>query len=339
MAKKQLTLEEKINNALVPEEQLYKVPDNWCWVRLGSVSDIILGQSPKRDDITEDEGFTPLISGWADLANNSISVKRYAKVVTRLSQAGDVIISTKANIGMPVIADGEYCLGRGVSAIRSGVMDKDYTRLLLLHFEDYLYESASESSSGQVTGKTLQNMPIPFPPLSEQKRIVSAIGTMCSDLDRAEAKVQGVLDGAEQRRKTLIYGGITGKLTSYWRKVKGIGDDSWSLKSLSSKDVYESFLNWFDKLGYVRYDADTKEMIDVQARIPSLSEQQEINSVLRNLLNKEEKITAACEETLDSIGDIRQAILLKAFSGKLGTNDPTEASSLDFLKEKFQEQD
>ena len=33
MAKKQLTIEEKLEAALVPvEEQPYKVPDNWCWV-------------------------------------------------------------------------------------------------------------------------------------------------------------------------------------------------------------------------------------------------------------------------------------------------------------------
>ena len=38
MAKKQLTIEEKLQAALVPvEKQPYKVPENWCWVRLGAV--------------------------------------------------------------------------------------------------------------------------------------------------------------------------------------------------------------------------------------------------------------------------------------------------------------
>ena len=38
MAKKkqiELTIEEKLQNALVPkEEQPYKIPSNWCWIRL-----------------------------------------------------------------------------------------------------------------------------------------------------------------------------------------------------------------------------------------------------------------------------------------------------------------
>ena len=30
--KKQLTIEEKLQNALVPkDEQPYKIPNNWCW--------------------------------------------------------------------------------------------------------------------------------------------------------------------------------------------------------------------------------------------------------------------------------------------------------------------
>ena len=42
MAKKkqiELTIEEKLQNALVPkEEQPYKIPNNWCWVRLESIN-------------------------------------------------------------------------------------------------------------------------------------------------------------------------------------------------------------------------------------------------------------------------------------------------------------
>ena len=41
MAKKKnnLTLEEKLKNALVPEEeQSYQIPDNWVWTRLGNIA-------------------------------------------------------------------------------------------------------------------------------------------------------------------------------------------------------------------------------------------------------------------------------------------------------------
>lgn len=40
------TAEEKLQQALVPEaEQPYKVPDNWCWVKAGTVIEIYNGNS------------------------------------------------------------------------------------------------------------------------------------------------------------------------------------------------------------------------------------------------------------------------------------------------------
>ena len=45
--KKQLTIEEKLQNALVPkEEQPYKIPSNWCWGILGEITSVIGGGTP-----------------------------------------------------------------------------------------------------------------------------------------------------------------------------------------------------------------------------------------------------------------------------------------------------
>lgn len=49
--KKELTLEEKLERALVPVgEQPYKVPGNWCWVYSLNVFDIEYGKGlPQKD--------------------------------------------------------------------------------------------------------------------------------------------------------------------------------------------------------------------------------------------------------------------------------------------------
>ena len=44
-----LTLEEKLQQALVPvEEQPYPVPENWCWTRLDNISEIVTGGTPSK---------------------------------------------------------------------------------------------------------------------------------------------------------------------------------------------------------------------------------------------------------------------------------------------------
>lgn len=337
MAKKQLTLEEKIQKALVPEEeQPFKVPENWCWARFGSVGNIILGQSPKRDDTTEDDSFIPLLSGVAELDDDSVTVKKYVKNATKLSKVGDLVISMKNNIGKSVIADKEYCLGRGVAAFRSDIVDVMYARHLLSAFKDYLYENATGTTTLQIAGKVLQNMPIPFPPLGEQKRIVSVLESSCADLDRARELVEAVLAGTEIRKKAIINGGVTGKLTSFWRKIKGISRDSWCTKPFDSSDIHESFGQWLKQSQCVGNQSEN--MQDVQVSVPTLSEQQEIASIIRNLLAKENTVITNCQNVLYSIENIKKSILDRAFRGELGTNDTTEEDTLNILKEELQNQ-
>lgn len=82
-SEKVLTLEEKLEQALVPvEEQPYPVPENWCWTKLDVVSEIIMGQSPIGTATTDDSSYTPLIGGAADMGTIYPKATRYTKVPT-----------------------------------------------------------------------------------------------------------------------------------------------------------------------------------------------------------------------------------------------------------------
>ena len=52
MAKKkqiELTIEEKLRNALVPkEEQPYKIPSNWCWTYIHNIAIVVTGKTPSK---------------------------------------------------------------------------------------------------------------------------------------------------------------------------------------------------------------------------------------------------------------------------------------------------
>lgn len=66
---------------------------------------------------------------------------------------------------------------------------------------------------------------------------------------------------------------------------------------------------------------------------PSVSEQQEIIRVLDVLLDKEQQAKDKLEPILDQIDLMKKSILARAFRGELGTNDPSEESAMEFLKE------
>lgn len=229
----QLTPEEKLQQALVPEaEQSYKIPANWCWTRLGNVTNIIMGQSPNGGSITENEKDTPLIGGAADMGEKYPEIKRYTNKPTKISSDEDLIICVRATLGKPIFSDGRYCLGRGVAAIRPLVGSRKLYKYFFLNFEQYLFDNATGTTFAQVNSNILQKMPLALPPLAEQQRIVERIESLFAKLDEAKENMQNVLDGFETRKAAILHKAFTGELTANWRKQHGISMDSWEEKPL-----------------------------------------------------------------------------------------------------------
>lgn len=245
----QLTPEEKLQQALVPEaEQPYKVPTNWCWTKLGKVTNVIMGQSPNGGSITENEKDTPLIGGAADMGEKYPEIKRYTNKPTKISSDEDLIICVRATLGKPIFSDGRYCLGRGVAAIRPLVGSRELYKYFFLNFEQYLFDNATGTTFTQVNSNILQKMPLPLPPLAEQKRIVERIESLFTKLDEAKENMQNVLDGFETRKAAILHKAFTGELTANWRKQHDVSIDSWEEKKLGKivkniKDKYEPTLN------------------------------------------------------------------------------------------------
>lgn len=72
---------------------------------------------------------------------------------------------------------------------------------------------------------------------------------------------------------------------------------------------------------------------DIETPVPSIEEQTEIVRILDDLLAKEQQAKDAAEGVLEQIDLIKKAILARAFRGELGTNDPSEESAVELLKQ------
>lgn len=81
-----------------------------------------------------------------------------------------------------------------------------------------------------------------------------------------------------------------------------------------------------------------KAIRDVHIRIPNINEQKQIVRILDDLLAKERHAKEATESVLEKIDLIKKSILARAFRGELGTNDPSEPSSINLLKEIFEKE-
>lgn len=67
--------------------------------------------------------------------------------------------------------------------------------------------------------------------------------------------------------------------------------------------------------------------------VPNLKEQKEVVNILRKALAKEQQSKEAAEAVLDQINLMKKSILARAFRGEMGTNDPSEESAVELLKQ------
>ena len=218
----------------------YELPKNWHWTTLEKIAEIIMGQSPRGNDTTNDSAYTPLIGGAADMGKLFPKITRYTKKPTKLSKPNDIIICVRATLGNPIFSDKEYCLGRGVAAIRLFSDSEKFLRYILINFERYFFDNANGSTFKQISSEKIKKFLIPLPPIDEQKKIVARLESLFSKLDSAKEKVQTVLDGYELRRSAILHKAFTGELSKKFRAENNLSLDDWQEKTL--KDVCKKFI-------------------------------------------------------------------------------------------------
>lgn len=83
-----------------------------------------------------------------------------------------------------------------------------------------------------------------------------------------------------------------------------------------------------------------KELSALTVHLPTNDrEQEEIARILDELFDKEQQTKEAAEAVLDQIDLMKKSILARAFRGELGTNDPSEESAVELLRQVIEQED
>lgn len=246
--KETLTPEERLQAALVPEsEQPYKVPENWCWVRLGASINLYNGDRgtnyPSKKDY-QSSGISfinagAIVDGELNEAEfNYISEDKYDALRAGKIQQGDILYCLRGSLGKTAIVQQKL-----KGAISSSLCILRTNESLLKEFLYYLLCSnvigrqqiLAENGSAQpnLSAASVMEYMIPLPPFYEQQRIVDRIESLFAKLDEAKQKAQDALDSFETRKAAILHKAFTGELTAQWRKEHGVGMESWQTKKYS----------------------------------------------------------------------------------------------------------
>lgn len=272
-AEQVLTLEEKLKQALVPEdEQPYSIPENWCWTYLTIGFAECLDNFRKPINATERarrSGSIPYYGatgqvGWIDdfLTDEQLVL---------VGEDGAPFLDFMKD--KAYIIEGKAWVNNHAHILRSyyGEVGNYY---LLHYLNSFKYtDYVNGTTRLKLTQANMSIIPVAVPPLAEQQRIVDHIERLFSKLDEAKEKVQAVVDGFELRKSAILHKAFTGELTVQWRKTSEVELESW--ESVQWGDLITSIKagkNWLaeghppnnDEFGVVKVSAVTWGEFDEQ---------------------------------------------------------------------------
>ncbi|WP_302288990.1 restriction endonuclease subunit S [Phascolarctobacterium succinatutens] len=229
-----LTIEERLQQALVPaEEQPYEVPENWVWVRLGAIAEIVTGGTPSKKHPEYYGGNFPFYKP-SDLDQGRLTydaseyLSEEGKNVSRIIPKNSTAVCCIGSIGKCGYL---MCEGTTNQQINSAIPKINslclYYYLCTENFVQDLLSMASATTIAIVNKSKMESCAFPLPPLSEQQRIVERIEELLAKLDEAKERLQEVADSFAVRKAAILHNAFTGELTKQWRRENGVSDESW----------------------------------------------------------------------------------------------------------------
>ena len=182
----------------IEEEEIpFDIPENWRWVRLNEIGEIIGGGTPRTSQ-TEfwDNGDISWITP-ADMNGCGRYIKGGEKSITQLGldsssaklfPKGSVVISSRAPIGYIAIVQNDASTSQGCKTFSAYIQElvlPEYIYYAIRFRVADMEKRATGTTFKEISGKGVGETIIPLPPAEEQQRIVErldALLPLCEDL-------------------------------------------------------------------------------------------------------------------------------------------------------------
>ncbi|WP_298685060.1 restriction endonuclease subunit S [uncultured Methanomethylovorans sp.] len=204
--------------------ELPSLPEGWGWVKIGDLSDVVRGGSPRpAGDPKYYGGEIPFLK-VADLTRNDdvylkdheYTIKEAGLRKTRLVEGNNLLLSNSgATLGVPKICTFKTTFNDGIAAFLDLAQES-----MLYHYYFWLSKTnklrAINQGAAQPNLNTdiISNYPFPLCSIPEQHAIVEEIETRLSVCDKMAQDIDEALEKAEALRQSILKKAFEGKLLS-----------------------------------------------------------------------------------------------------------------------------
>jgi len=217
------------------------VDPSWERIELRNIANVANGFAFKSRNFNRSKG-TPLIR-IRNVGNNCTECfydgdydRRY------LVRSGDLIV------GM----DGDFKLARWRGApgllnqrvckidITTNFYDSRFLELVLPGYLSAINEATSSQTVKHLSSRSIEEIPLPLPPLAEQKRVVAKIETLLSRVNAARERLAKVPIILRRFRQAVLAAACSGRLTEEWHKEhSGVSRADEIVESIRRRKMHE----------------------------------------------------------------------------------------------------
>ena len=179
---------------IAEDEKPFEIPEGWMWVRLRDIVSV-LGDGIHGTPSFDESGCFYFING-NNLVKGKVVIKSDTKAVTKLEyekykkplDKNTILVSINGTIGNYAFYNNEpIILGKSACyfSLINGIDKKYICQLLTTQlFFDYAVKEATQTTIKNVSLKAMRMLPVPLPPLAEQKRIVARLEELLPMCDK-----------------------------------------------------------------------------------------------------------------------------------------------------------
>lgn len=150
------------------------------FIALGQCAEVIMGQSPAGDSYNKDGNGYPLINGPTEFTDRYPVKIQWTDKPTKFCKLHDILLCVRGSTtGRMNISNDEYCIGRGVAAIRGqGNIETEFLEFALRYNVSEIMRLAAGSTFPNIDSKTLKSIPLPDVDEDIQEEIIEKLTIM-----------------------------------------------------------------------------------------------------------------------------------------------------------------
>ncbi len=202
------------------------LPAGWCSVRLKDIAETSSGGTPSRAKPGFYGGTIPWVKsgelrdGLVSETSESITEEGLGACSAKLFPKGTLCIALYgATVGRIGILDMEAATNQAVCGIFvSEHVETSFLYHLLRDARDELLHQRQGGAQPNISQGIVRDIPIPLPPLNEQRRIVAKIEDLTARSRRAREALEKIPLLLERFRQSVLAAAFRGDLTAEWRE-------------------------------------------------------------------------------------------------------------------------